>query len=323
MTEIALLLEHRPGRLHDSTGGLLTLGRHLADAAGTSLTAWLPGVADEAAAAGIRHHVDRLVLLRSDALSGLDSAVLVDALARTVSARAPRLLMMSHTPAAMDVAPVLAMRCGIPLVGDCVALRWRDDGLHADRQVYGGKALEKLSLKPAATWLATIRPGSGDATPAEGEPATIETCDLSAPGDVRGRRLLGHRAVGGADIDIGEADFIVAVGRGVGKAERVADVQKFADAIGATLACSRPVADKGWLAKTRQVGTSGRSVRPRVYLAMGISGAYQHVAGMSGADTIIAVNTDASAPIFDVASVGIVADMFEIMPALQRELTST
>jgi electron transfer flavoprotein alpha subunit len=138
----------------------------------------------------------------------------------------------------------------------------------------------------------------------------------------RSRRLLGYELSELEDVDIAAADILVSVGRGVGKPENMAAVETFAAAIGATLSCSRPVADKGWLPKSRQVGTSGKVVRPKIYLALGISGAYQHVAGMRGADTIIAVNRDPAAPIFDVAHYGVVGDMFDLLGPLQKRLSS-
>jgi electron transfer flavoprotein alpha subunit len=150
----------------------------------------------------------------------------------------------------------------------------------------------------------------------------VEALAPPAVGGRRARRLLGYEQSELEDVDIAAADVLVSVGRGVGKPENMAAVEAFASAIGATLSCSRPVADKGWLPKSRQVGTSGKVVRPKVYLALGISGAYQHVAGMRGADTIIAVNRDPAAPIFDVAHYGIVADMFDVLGPLQQRLSA-
>ena len=121
------------------------------------------------------------------------------------------------------------------------------------------------------------------------------------------------------DVDIGAADILVSIGRGIGKPENISLAQEFADAIGATLACSRPVADEQWLPKSRQVGTSGKTVRPKIYIALGISGAYQHQAGMKNSSTVIAVNTDPKAPIFNIAHYGIVADMLEVMPQLTEK----
>ena len=220
----------------------------------------------------------------------------------------------------MDLAPLHAEALGLPLVTDCTALSLEGGALRAVRQVYGGKVVEDLLLRAAPHVVATLRPGGkAEPTPGAGDVVALPVPNPRA----RRRRLLRHVEAELADLDIADAEFLVSVGRGVGKPERIEAIQAFADAIGATLSCSRPVADKGWLPKSRQVGTSGRTVRPRVYLALGISGAYQHVAGMRQADTIIAVNTDPDAPIFDVAHYGIVEDLFRVLPVLQARLTAT
>jgi electron transfer flavoprotein alpha subunit len=186
------------------------------------------------------------------------------------------------------------------------------------RQQYGGKIDVRLTMRSTFGLLLTVRPGCLSAEPGQVAGTEIETVAAPPWPSPRRRRLLELVEAVTEDVDISAADILVAVGRGVGSEENLSAVQAFADAIGATLACSRPVADKGWLPKSRQVGTSGKVVRPKIYLALGISGAYQHAAGMRGAGTIIAVNTDPSAPIFDVAHYGIVADLFEVLPLLQE-----
>ena len=143
---------------------------------------------------------------------------------------------------------------------------------------------------------------------------------LGPLGPPRTRRFVRHIEAELEDVDIAAAEVLVSVGRGLGKPENLAPVRELAELLGATLSCSRPVADKGWLPKSRQVGTSGKVVRPRLYLALGISGAFQHLAGMRQADTIIAVNSDPAAPIFDVAHYGIVDDMFRVLPVLRDKL---
>ncbi|MCF2241253.1 electron transfer flavoprotein subunit alpha/FixB family protein, partial [Halobacterium salinarum] len=137
--------------------------------------------------------------------------------------------------------------------------------------------------------------------------------------DAIGATVNGFEEVGGGDVDIADAEFLVSVGRGIEEEENIALVEALAETTGATLSSSRPIVDNGWLAKNRQVGQSGKQVTPDVYLAVGISGAVQHVAGMKGADTIIAVNTDPNAPIFDIADYGIVGDLFDVVPALIEE----
>ena len=137
--------------------------------------------------------------------------------------------------------------------------------------------------------------------------------------NLKGRQFLKYLEAELGDVDIAAADILVSIGRGIGKKENIPIVQDFADLIGATLSCSRPVDDEEWLPKSRQVGTSGKTVRPKIYIALGISGAYQHQAGMKNADTIIAVNKDPKAPIFNVAHYGIVEDLFKVLPLLSEK----
>ena len=168
-------------------------------------------------------------------------------------------------------------------------------------------------------YLVTVRPGSFSSKMAEGKFATV--IDLSPPvwDGLRGRRFIGYIEPEAEDVDISDADILVSIGRGIGKPENIPLAEAFAEAIGATLSCSRPVADKGWLPKSRQVGTSGKTVRPKVYIALGISGAFQHQAGMKNSETIIAVNKDPKAPIFKVAHYGIVGDIFQVLPILTEK----
>ena len=318
MNEILVLAEHRKGALREVTFELIGLARQLGQQAGLSVTALLLGhqAGDLALELGA---ADAVLLMDDDALADCNADCYLPALDAVIRARQPRLTLVPHTAAGMDLAPALAARAGLALATDCLQIALDGGQLSATRQIYGGKLLEQLTLATADQYLATVRPGCHPAAAnrAAGDPEPVAPPDWSGR---RGRRFLGYVDAAEEDVDISAADVLVSVGRGVGKQENMAAVEAFADAIGATLSCSRPVADKGWLPKSRQVGTSGQVVRPRVYLALGISGAYQHVAGMKNADTIIAVNTDPAAPIFEVAHHGIVADIFEVLPKLQEKL---
>jgi electron transfer flavoprotein alpha subunit len=216
----------------------------------------------------------------------------------------------------MDLAPALSERVGLPLATDCVDLEIRDGALRALRQVYGGKIQEELLLKPFDGYLASVRPGSFEGITDQGKSAAREAIPAPDWSALRGRRFVEYLEAALEDVDITAADILVSVGRGIGKPENIPTAQAFADAIGATLSCSRPVADEEWLPKSRQVGTSGKTVRPKIYIALGISGAYQHQAGMKNSETIIAVNTDPRAPIFNVAHYGLVADLMQVLPVL-------
>lgn len=234
---------------------------------------------------------------------------------------APRFIIMGHTSQGMDLAPALAARLSAPLVTDCVGLTLEGDSLTCQRRVYGGKIVENLGLKPAPTVVLTLQPGAFDQPSASVDTQEIDhASSLNQPEHLR--RFVEYLAAAVEDVDIAAADILVSVGRGIGDQENVALAQELADAMGATLSCSRPVADAGWLPKSRQVGTSGKTVRPKLYIALGISGAFQHQAGMKGSETILAVNKDPKAPIFQVANYGIVDDLFKVVPVLTERLKS-
>ena len=188
------------------------------------------------------------------------------------------------------------------------------------RPVYGGKVVERLTLKEAPTTILTLQGGAFE-PPAQGACETqVREVGLEGVQPLRRRLFLERFKAAVEDVDITAADILVSVGRGIGSPENIPLAQALADRLGATLSCSRPVADAGWLPKSRQVGTSGQTVRPKIYLALGISGAFQHVAGMSGAETIIAVNKDPRAPIFQAAHLGLAEDLFQVLPKLTEIL---
>jgi len=319
--EILVLAEHRRGDLREVTLEMLSLARRLAGQSST-VTTLLLGQDTAAIAERLIGAAQRVVQVEHPDLAHCDALPYLAVLEAVLRQRQPVLTLIGHTAAGMDLAPALAARLALPLFTDCLDVQLGPEGVVGlTRQVYGGKLQSHLTPRPRASSLVSVRPGS---FPADGAAMPTEIERVPAPdlGPRRRRRWLRYLEAEIADIDIAAAPLLVSVGRGVGKQENMAAVEAFAHAIGATLACSRPVADKGWLPKSRQVGTSGKTVRPRVYIALGISGSYQHLAGMHNADTIIAVNRDPAAPIFDVAHYGVVADMFEVLPRLRERFAS-
>jgi electron transfer flavoprotein alpha subunit len=317
MAEIVVIAEHRQGELRDISFEMLGLARRLKSENDLDVTALLLGhEADPLAATLGGSGCDRVLVMDDPELADFNADAYLVALEKVLSERRPLLTLLAHSAAGMDLAPALAERVGLPLVTDCVDVEIREGALRALRQVYGGKIQEDLALKTAEGYLASIRPGSFEGVQDQGAGAERETIAAPDWSAMRGRRFLEYLEAALEDVDITAADILVSVGRGIGKPENIPVAQTFADAIGATLSCSRPVADEEWLPKSRQVGTSGKTVRPRIYIALGISGAYQHQAGMKNAETIIAVNTDPRAPIFGVAHYGIVADLMQVLPGL-------
>jgi electron transfer flavoprotein alpha subunit len=188
------------------------------------------------------------------------------------------------------------------------------------RQIYSGKIFTRVAFRESPGYLITVRGGAFPAEKAVSFQAEILKHDLPAGLPVMRKEFVEFQETSKGAVDICQADMLVSIGRGVGEAEKVAIMQDLAKSMGCVLSCSRPVVDKNWLPKCHQVGTSGKSVKPKVYLALGISGAFQHVAGISGAGTVIAVNKDKKAPIFRVADYGVVADLFQIAEALKGKL---
>jgi electron transfer flavoprotein alpha subunit len=220
----------------------------------------------------------------------------------------------------MDFAPSLAAHLKMPLATDCIGIEVEGETCSVTRQLYGGKINASVSFVKQGPYVASLRPGAFPVL--EKNPLAGEIVSHPSPLADEGlaRRFLQYVEAAVGEVDITQADILVAVGRGIKEAANIPLVKEFADAIGGVLACSRPVVDKKWLPKGCQVGTSGKTVRPKVYIAIGISGAFQHVAGMKGAGTVIAINKDPKAPIFNVAQYGIVADLFKIVPVLKDKI---
>ena len=241
-------------------------------------------------------------------------------LTQLITERKPFLTLIGHTAMGMDFAPRLAAHLKMPLASDCIGIEVRDEVLSVTRQLYGGKVNAEVSFSKKGPYMVTIRPGAFPVL--EKEPLAGEIVSLPSPLTDEGlaRRFLQYVEAAVGEVDITQADILISVGRGIKEAENIPIVKELADAVGGALACSRPVVDKKWLPKGCQVGTSGKTVKPKVYIAIGISGAFQHVAGMKGAGTIIAINKDPKAPIFSVAHYGIVGDLFKIVPVIKDKI---
>jgi electron transfer flavoprotein alpha subunit len=190
------------------------------------------------------------------------------------------------------------------------------------RQVYSGKIFSRMAFRDAPGYLVTVRGGAFPAARLQDYQAEIIHATVPAMAATPRRESLGYQDTGKGEVDITQAELLVSIGRGIGEQENIETVRALADLMGGALSCSRPVVDKKWLPKCHQVGTSGKSVKPKVYLALGISGAFQHVAGISGAGTVIAVNKDKKAPIFRVAHYGAVADLMNVVAALRERVPS-
>jgi electron transfer flavoprotein alpha subunit len=321
MKEILVLAEHRKGEIREISFEMLALANRLAEENNLSAVALFLGHEASDLSEKLKGACDRIVVMDDPELANYNADPYLLAMELVLKERKPLLTFIGHTATGMDLAPALAARLSLPLATDCLEVNLVDGRIEVIRQIYGGKINAHLTIKPFDQYVFSIRPGSASAEPKQGKSGTAETVPVPSWLDLKGRRFLEYLEAELEDIDISAADILVSIGRGIAKPENIPVAREFADAIGATLSCSRPVADKEWLPKRRQVGTSGKTVNPKIYIALGISGAFQHQAGMKNANTIIAVNKDPRAPIFNIAHYGIVDDMFKVLPLLKEKFT--
>jgi len=318
--EIIVLAEHRKGELRDVTWEMLSKGRQLAESAGADLGVALFGKGMNHLAEALKPKANKIFLIEDERLEFYNSETYEKVLTQLMTERKPFLTLIGHTATGMDFAPSLAAHLKMPLATDCIGIDLQGETFSLTRQVYGGKINAAVSFVKKGPYMVTVR--SGAFSVLEKPPLAGEIVTLPSPLTDEGlaRRFLQYVEAAAGEVDITQADILVAVGRGIKEAANIPMVKELADAIGGALACSRPVVDKKWLPKGCQVGTSGKTVKPKVYIAIGISGTFQHIAGMKGAGTVIAINKDPKAPIFSVAHYGIVADLFKIVPVLKDKI---
>ncbi len=237
------------------------------------------------------------------------------ALSPVIGQESPDLILLGHTPNGWDLAPLLAARSGGPAATGCSRIEIENGQGRFTRKAFNGKFVHEVEIANAKPMVATVDKGAS--APIEGAAEGTVRSVAAPEGDARARHVETKKAeIGG--LDLSQASIIVAAGRGIGAPEKMEVVRNLADALGAQVGASRAVTDAGWLPHEHQIGSSGVSVSPKLYVACGISGAIQHVVGMKGSGYIVAINRDADAPIFGVADVGVVGDLFEIVPALTK-----
>ncbi|MBI4477909.1 MAG: electron transfer flavoprotein subunit alpha/FixB family protein [Acidobacteria bacterium] len=269
----------------------------------------------QAAVAGI-------VLIEDAALASYTPDGVVLALHQLITSLRPTYVLLPHTYQTRDFAPKLAARLDRALITDCVAIRVEAGQPAFVRPMFQGKMVADVLPAGEAPYFVTCQIGAfrADAAARGQAPAPIRRADIAIDAGAIRQRPEDPFQEAKQAVDLSQAERIVAVGRGIKSQENLQLVQRLASALGAEVAASRPICDNGWLPMERQIGSSGQTVAPKLYLALGISGAIQHLVGMKGSRTIVAVNKDADAPIFEVADYGIVGDLFEVVPALIAEL---
>ena len=320
---ILVIAEQREGALNRATWEVIAAAQEMAAQGKGPVKVAVVGstvaaVADELAAADIAE----VLVVDDAALEPYTPDGFVNALTQLVDAESPDLVIFPHTYQTRDHAPTLATRRQRTLVTDCIAFKSGSDGMTFVRPMFQGKFVADVSIQGPAPHFASFQIGAyrADGVARGAAPAPTRVIGVTIDASALRQRPEAPFKEAKQAVDLTQAERIVAIGRGIKGQEHLPVVQELAKALNAEVAASRPICDAGWLPMDRQVGSSGQTVAPKLYLALGISGAIQHLVGMKGARTIVAVNKDADAPIFEVADYGIVGDLFEVVPALTAAL---
>ena len=313
---ILVLVEHRDNEVESITWQLLNKGRQLADQLGVELGALILGhdigtIADSIDGRG----VDKVITADSPELTPYNPEIFTKVLADFVRDANPMLILLGYTFLGMEIGPAMATRLGIPLVSNCIDIELSPERLPTiTRPMYGETV--HVRMEGSLPLIVSVQKGmTSSKVPSTGQ-AKLNPIDVIVNRDSLRTRVVDIIRPNVGEVDFKKADVIVAVGRGIGQATNIELARKLAKALGGVIAGSRPVIDMGWLPPEYQIGLSGHTVSPKVYIACGISGAAQHVAGMVDSQMIIAINRDPNAPIFNAAHYAVVGDLFEVVPAL-------
>jgi len=318
--KILVITEQRQGKWNNASFETLAAAQQIAKDISSTVSALVIGkgiaaFADELAA----KNVAEVLKVEHDLLETYTADGYCAALKQVIESAKPELVLFPHTYQVRDFAPKLAAMLGKGMIGDCIGYRSDGGKLVFVRQMFQGKTAADVVFVGAAPWFASFQSGAFRADllaahPSGKAPVSAVSVTVNAE-QIRTKPLDLFKEAKSA-VDLTQAPLIVAIGRGIKAPENIPQAEALAKALGGEIAASRPICDEGWLPMERQIGSSGQTVAPKLYLALGISGAIQHVVGMKGARTIVAINKDANAPIFEIADYGVVGDIFEIMPAL-------
>jgi electron transfer flavoprotein alpha subunit len=319
---ILVVVEQQQGKLNRVSLETLTGAQAVAAATGWAVEAAVVGGTNIGAASGevAGKKVAKVYAVQSAKLDPYTPDAFSAALKQFLGDKKPKLVLMPHTYQVRDFAPKLVTSMQKALIPDAIGFKYEGGKLLFTRQMFQGKFAADVSFAGEGPWFATFQNGAfrGDKVESGASAAPVETVNLDVP-DARNKPHEWFKEAKQA-VDLTQAEIIVSVGRGIKEQKNIEIVKQLADALGGELAASRPICDAGWLPMDRQIGSSGQTVAPKLYLALGISGAIQHIVGMKGARSIIAINKDSEAPIFEIADFGVVGNLFDIVPPLIEEV---
>ncbi len=317
---ILVFIEHKAGTLNKTSLEAIAAGQKLGAEAAQNITAVVLGSGAQALAQEIAaYDLAKVVYVDHAQLADYTPDAYASAMEQVVRAADPQYVLMSHTYLVRDFAPKVAARFGKGLIGDCIRMNVEAGKVTFTRRIFLGKLDADVVSDGRPPLFASFQSGAFRAEQAvKGSAAPIEEMPVNV-GPVRMKPEAPFQEMKQA-VDLSRADVIVAVGRGIKSKENIALAEKLAEVLGGDLAASRPICDAEWLPIDRQIGSSGQTVAPKLYIALGISGAIQHLVGMKNSQTIVAINKDPEAPIFDIADYGIVGDLFEALPVLTEEI---
>jgi len=320
MSSVMVMAEHRNRALADVSYQVLSKGRQLADQAQVELLAVVAGSDVDAYAKQLSRWADRVLAVKNDRLEEPLAEPYQRLLSRLITERKPQIVLMGHSSFTADLVPSLSVGLGVPLATDCIDILWQNGDLLVMRSIYNGKLNATYSFAQSETVMITGRVGEFAVEECQRQ-GLVEEIDFAFEDEFDYKKFEGYLEAEAGGVDITQAEVLVSVGRGIKDKKNLEMVEELARVLGGVVSCSRPIVDYGWLPSERQVGLSGKTVQPKLYLGLGISGAFQHVVGMKGARMTVAINKDAKAPIFNVANYGIVDDVLKVVPALVNKIS--
>jgi electron transfer flavoprotein alpha subunit len=320
---ILVIVEQREGKLNRVSWETLVAGQALANETGWTLETAVIGsnvtnFANEIAG----KKVAKVYAVESPKLEPYTPDAFTAGLKQFIESKQPKLVLLPHTYQVRDFVPKLATAMQRTAISDCISYKKNGDRLLFTRQMFQGKLAADVSFTCDAPWFVTFQNGAfrGDKVEAGASAAPVETVKVDIAEDMIRNKPQEVFKEAKQAVDLTQAEIIVSVGRGIKEQKNIELAKQLAEALGGELAASRPICDSGWLPMDRQIGSSGQTVAPKLYLALGISGAIQHIVGMKGARTIIAINKDSEAPIFEIADFAVVGNLFDVVPPLIEEV---